>query len=253
MQYKNGLHVKILSLHRSGVIFIKKVKKLIDSFNYAIEGLIYTVRTQRNMRIHMVAALLVLSACFFYDLTKMELLVITITITMVLVCEMINTAIEFAIDATTNYYHPLAKLAKNVAAGAVLVTAINSILVGYIIFWDRLMPFTFVVIKKIKNSEPYMIFLSLVIVSLATVIAKAIFGEGTPLKGGMPSGHSAIGFSIATTIALLTEEPTVIILSYIMAFIVAQSRVDSQVHSVLEVIAGGLFGTLLTLLIFKIL
>ncbi|QGU95498.1 phosphatase PAP2 family protein [Clostridium bovifaecis] len=235
------------------MIFIKKVKKLVDSFNYAIEGLIYTVRTQRNMRIHMIATLFVLSGCFFYDLTKMELLVITITITMVLVGEMINTAIEFAIDATTNYYHPLAKLAKNVAAGAVLVTAINSVLVGYIIFWDRLMPFTFVVIKKIKNSEPYMIFLSLVIVSLATVIAKAIFGEGTPLKGGMPSGHSAIGFSIATTIALLTEEPTVIILSYIMAFIVAQSRVDSQVHSILEVIAGGIFGTLLTLLIFKIL
>lgn len=235
------------------VVFIKKVKKLVDSFNYAIEGMIYTVRTQRNMKIHMVAALIVLSACFFYDLSKLELLILTITITMVLVCEMINTAVECAIDATTNYYHPLAKIAKNVAAGAVLITAINSVLVGYIIFWDRLLPFTFTVINKIKDSNPYMIFLSLVIVSLATVIAKAIFGEGTPLKGGMPSGHSAIAFSISTTIALLTAEPTVIILSYIMAFIVAQSRVDSEVHSIFEVIVGGIFGTLLTLLIFKIL
>lgn len=235
------------------VVFIKKVKKLVDSFNYAIEGMIYTVRTQRNMKIHMVAALIVLSACFFYDLSKLELLILTITITMVLVCEMINTAVECAIDATTNYYHPLAKIAKNVAAGAVLITAINSVLVGYIIFWDRLLPFTFIVINKIKDSNPYMIFLSLVIVSLATVIAKAIFGEGTPLKGGMPSGHSAIAFSISTTIALLTAEPTVIILSYIMAFIVAQSRVDSEVHSIFEVIVGGIFGTLLTLLIFKIL
>lgn len=235
------------------MVFIKKVKKLVDSFNYAIEGMIYTVRTQRNMKIHMVAALIVLSACFFYDLSKLELLILTITITMVLVCEMINTAVECAIDATTNYYHPLAKIAKNVAAGAVLITAINSVLVGYIIFWDRLLPFTFTVINKIKDSNPYMIFLSLVIVSLATVIAKAIFGEGTPLKGGMPSGHSAIAFSISTTIALLTAEPTVIVLSYIMAFIVAQSRVDSEVHSIFEVIVGGIFGTLLTLLIFKIL
>ncbi|MGY0372400.1 diacylglycerol kinase [Clostridium sp. JNZ J1-5] len=235
------------------MVFIKKVKKLVDSFNYAIEGMIYTVRTQRNMKIHMVSALIVLSACFFYDLSKLELLILTITITMVLVCEMINTAVECAIDATTNYYHPLAKIAKNVAAGAVLITAINSVLVGYIIFWDRLLPFTFIVINKIKDSNPYMIFLSLVIVSLATVIAKAIFGEGTPLKGGMPSGHSAIAFSISTTIALLTAEPTVIILSYIMAFIVAQSRVDSEVHSIFEVIVGGIFGTLLTLLIFKIL
>lgn len=204
------------------------------------------------MKIHMVAALIILSACFFYDLSKIELLIITMTITMVLACEMINTAIECTIDATTNYYHPLAKIAKNVAAGAVLVTAINSVLVGYIIFWDRLTPFTFVMIKKIKNSDPYMIFLSLVIVSLATVIAKAIFGEGTPLKGGMPSGHSAIAFSIATTIAILTEDSTAIILSYFMAFIVGQSRVDSQVHSILEVIVGAVFGILLTLLILKI-
>ncbi|MCY6371813.1 diacylglycerol kinase [Clostridium ganghwense] len=231
---------------------MKKVKKLVDSFNYAIEGMIYTVRTQRNMRIHMIAALFVLSACFFYDLSKIELLTITITITMVLVCEMINTAIECTIDATTNYYHPLAKIAKNVAAGAVLVSAINAVLVGYIIFWDRVTPFTLVVISKIKNSSPYMVFFSLVIVSLVTVIVKAIFGEGTPLKGGMPSGHSAIAFSIATTIALLTEAPVVIVLSYLMALLVAQSRVDSEVHSIFEVIAGGAFGILLTLLIFRV-
>lgn len=95
---------------------------------------------------------------FFYDLSKIELLTITITITMVLVCEMLNTAIECTIDATTNYYHPLAKIAKNVAAGAVLVSAINAVLVGYIIFWDRVTPFTLVVISKIKNSNPYMVF-----------------------------------------------------------------------------------------------
>lgn len=234
------------------MIHIKKVKKLIDSFNYAIEGMIYSVRTQRNMKIHMVAALLILSACFFYDLSKVELLTITMTITMVLVCEMINTAIECTIDATTNYYHPLAKIAKNVAAGAVLVSAINSILVGYIIFWDRITPATLKVINKIKYCNPYMIFLILVIVSLATVIVKAIFGEGTPLKGGMPSGHSAIAFSISTIIVLLTEKPVVVVLSYFMALIVAQSRVDSEVHSIFEVIVGAIFGILLTLLVFRL-
>lgn len=234
------------------MFYIKKVNKVIDSFNYAIEGIVYAVRTQRNMRIHLVATLVVLSLCFFYDLSRVELLILTITITMVLVGEMINTAIEFAIDATTNYYHPLAKLAKNVSAGAVLITAINALFVGYIIFLDRLKPIAFTVIKKIKNSDPYMIFLILAIVSIATLIVKAIFGEGTPLKGGMPSGHSAIGFSIATIIAIVTEEPTVIILSYLMASLLAQSRVDSKVHSIIEVIAGAIFGILLTLLIFRI-
>lgn len=229
-----------------------KVRKLIDSFNYAIEGIIYAVRTQRNMRIHMVVALLVLTACFFYDLKKFELLILIITITLVITAELINTAVEAAVDVTANYYHPLAKIAKNTAAGAVLVTAINAVVVGYIIFWDKLAMINFVVIKKIRNSNPYMIFMLLVIVCILTIIVKAIFGEGTPLRGGMPSGHSAVAFSIATTIALITQEPIPIFLSYLLAFIVAQSRVDSKVHSVLEVILGACFGTLLTILLFKI-
>lgn len=229
-----------------------KLKKMIDSFNYAIEGIIYAVRTQRNMKIHMIATIIVLTACFFYDISKIELLILIITITMVVTAELINTAIEYAIDVTTNYYHPFAKIAKNVAAGAVLVTALNAVVVGYVIFWDRLMNFTFIVIKKVKSTEPYMILIVVVIVSIITLIIKAIFGEGTPLKGGMPSGHSSIAFSIAMLIALLTEQPIVIILSFLLALIVAQSRVDSEIHSILEVVVGGVLGVLLTILIFRI-
>ena len=230
-----------------------KVKKLVDSFNYAIEGIIYSIRTQRNMKIHMIAAILVLVATFFYDLSKIELLIITITISLVIVAEMINTAVEAAIDATTNFYHPLVKIAKNVAAGAVLVSAINSVLVGYVIFWDRLTPFNRTVMLKLKKSDPDMIFFILVIVCIATVVVKAIIDEGTPLRGGMPSGHSTIAFSVATAITLLTDEPLIMVLSYLIAVIVAQSRVDSKIHSILEVIFGGIFGTLLTLLLFKVL
>jgi diacylglycerol kinase (ATP) len=229
-----------------------KVKKLVDSFNYAIEGIVYAVRTQRNMKIHMVVALIVLATCFLYDINKIELLIITISVTMVIFAEMINTAVESAIDATTNYYHPLAKIAKNTAAGAVLITSINAVIAGYIIFWDKLSYITFSMVDKIKESNPYMIFIILVMVSISTLVVKAVFGEGTPLRGGMPSGHSAIAFSIATTIALLTEEPLSIMLSYLLAFIVAQSRVDSDVHSILEVLLGGIFGSVLTLFIFMI-
>lgn len=229
-----------------------KVNKLLDSFNYAIDGIIYAVRTQRNMRIHMIVALLVLTACFFYDLTKMELVVICIVITLVIFAELINTAIEFAIDATTNYYHPLAKISKNVAAGAVLVTAINAVVVGYLIFWDKLKYINFVLINKVKDTNPYTIFIILVIVCILTIVAKALYGEGTPLKGGMPSGHSTLGFSIATLIAFITEEFPIIVLSYFLAFVVAQSRVDSKVHSILEVVVGAIFGTLITTILFKI-
>ena len=229
-----------------------KLKKLIDSFNHAINGIIDTVRTERNMKIHLIVALGVFLACFLFDVSKLEFLVLAITITMVIAAEMINTAIEAAIDMTTNYYHPLAKVAKNAAAGAVFITAINAIVIGYVIFWDKLSNISYVVVHKVKNSEPYTIFIVLVIVCIATIIAKAIFGEGTPLKGGMPSGHSSLAFSIATAIALITEEPICIMLSYLMAFITAQSRVDSEVHSLSEVVAGAALGMLLTLLIFTV-
>ncbi|MBC8062171.1 MAG: diacylglycerol kinase [Clostridiaceae bacterium] len=229
-----------------------KIRKLLDSFNYAIEGLVYSVRTQRNMRIHMAATMIILLACFGFNISKVEILIVTITITMVVLAEMVNTAIECALDATTNYYHPLVKIAKNVSAGAVLITALNAVVVGYVVFWDKFSPLTFTLLKKVRNSNPYMIFFILIVVSIATLVVKAIFGEGTPLKGGMPSGHSAIAFSISTAIALITVEPVIIVLSFILALIVAQSRVDSEVHSVLEVIFGALFGSFLTIFIYKL-
>lgn len=228
------------------------MKKTLESFNNAITGIIDTVRTERNMKIHLIAAVGILIVSFFFDISKFEFLILAVTITMVIAAELINTAIEAAIDMTTNYYHPLAKVAKNAAAGAVLVAAISAVLVGYVIFWDKLSSFSFDLIRKVKNSEPYTMLIVLVIVCIATIIAKAIFGEGTPLKGGMPSGHSALGFSIATAISLITEQPICILLSFLLAFITAQSRVDSEVHSISEVIVGAIFGIILTLFIFTL-
>lgn len=212
----------------------------------------YAVRTQLNIKIHLVVAFLVMSASLFYDITKIELIILSFTIILVVFAELINTAIEVAIDATTNYYHPLAKIAKNISAGAVLLTALNAIFIGYLIFWDKINNFSFGVITKIKQSNPYMSFIILVMVVIITVITKAIYGEGTPLRGGMPSGHSTISFSIATIISFITNEPIIIGLSFMMAIIVAQSRVDTGVHSLKEVVVGAILGTVLTIIILKI-
>ena len=193
-----------------------------------------------------------MSASLFYDITKIELIILSLTIILVVFAELINTAIEVAIDATTNYYHPLVKIAKNISAGAVLLTSLNAIFIGYLIFWDKINNFSFGVITKIKQSNPYMAFVILVMVVIITVITKAIYGEGTPLRGGMPSGHSTISFSIATIISFITNEPIIIGLSFMMAIIVAQSRVDTGVHSLKEVVVGAILGTALTIIILKI-
>ena len=124
-----------------------EVKKLLDSFNYAIDGIIHALRTQRNMRIHFLATIVVLTACFIFHVSIIEIIALSICIAMVISAELFNTAIESAIDLTANYYHPLAKIAKNTAAGAVLVTAINAILVGYFIFWDKISNITYRVVS----------------------------------------------------------------------------------------------------------
>ena len=214
--------------------------------------MLYAVRTQMNMKIHLLIAFFIMSISLFYDITKIELIILSLTITLVVFAELVNTAFEIAIDATTNYYHPLAKIAKNISAGAVLLTALNATFIGYLIFWDKISNFSFTVINKIKQSNPYMVFMILLMVVIFTVIAKAIYGEGTPLRGGMPSGHSTISFSIATIISFITNEPIIVGLSFIMAIIVAQSRVDTGVHSLNEVIVGAILGIGLTIVILKI-
>lgn len=231
---------------------IIKGKKIVDSFNNALEGILYAIRTQLNMKIHLVVAFFIMSISLFYDTTKIELIILSLTITLVIFAELMNTAIEIAIDATTNYYHPLAKIAKNISAGAVLLTALNAVFIGYLVFWDKINNFSFGVINKIKQSNPYLVFIILVMVTIITLISKAIYGEGTPLRGGMPSGHSTIAFSIATIISFITSQPIIIGLSFLLAITVAQSRVDAGIHSLKEVIVGAVLGIGLTIIILKI-
>lgn len=230
-----------------------KIRRFTDSFNYAIEGIIHAIKTQRNMKFHMIIAILVLLGSLFFDFTKIEMLILFITITLVIVLEMINTAIEATIDVLANYYHPLAKIAKNVAAGAVLISAVNAVVVGYLLFFEKLKPMTQTVILRIKQSDTTVVFIGLILIVMVTIIVKAIYGEGTPLKGGMPSGHSALAFGCATAISLITSDPLIITLSFFLALMVAQSRVEARIHTLYETIIGSMFGILITILIFSFL
>lgn len=232
---------------------VKKTRQgIIKAFNAAIEGIIYTFKFERNMKIHYCLAAAVLIGSLFFKLNKVEMLILLFSISLVVITEMFNTAIEKTIDMVTDEYHPLAKIAKDVAAGAVVIAALNSVVVGYMLFYDQLTDISKSLIFTIRKSEPHVTLICIVLVLISVVVVKALTSTGTPLKGGMPSGHSAISFSIATAISLITEDPICILLSYLMAIITAQSRVDSEVHSILEVVVGALFGSFLTLFIFII-
>lgn len=111
------------------------VRSLFHSFKYALLGIIYCIRNERNMRIHLTAALYVLFFSRFFALTPGQFAVLMLTVSMVVVCEMVNTSIEAIVNLVSPCYNRLAKIAKDVAAGAVLVCALASIGIGLAFFW----------------------------------------------------------------------------------------------------------------------
>lgn len=112
------------------------------SFDYAFAGVWHAVKTQQNMRIHMCITVIVIALGIYASLDVVRWAVLSLTIGFVLMAEMFNTVAEAAMDAATNEYHPLVQVAKDVAAGAVLITACVSVGVGLLILgpplWARL-------------------------------------------------------------------------------------------------------------------
>lgn len=107
-----------------------KAKSLLHSFRYAAAGIYFCLRTQRNMRIHVVAGFAAMALGFWLRLPPFHMAVLAVVSSLVVTMEMLNTAIENAVDLYTHQRHPLAKIAKDVAAAAVLVSAINALLVA---------------------------------------------------------------------------------------------------------------------------
>ncbi len=203
---------------------------------------------------HYVIALIVLGLSLFFDFTRLEFLILLFAISLVLTLEMINTAIEKTVDMITKDYHPLARIAKDISAGAVLIAAANALIVGYLLFFDRLNQFSEVLLFKIRRSPIHLTFISLILVVLLTIGLKAKYyrGRGTHFQGGTVSGHSAIAFCVAAIITFLVENILVVTLAFGLAFLVAESRVEGKIHSVVEVVLGGVLGILVAILAFQI-
>jgi undecaprenol kinase len=116
----------------------QKSKGVLHSFHFALQGLTHTIANERNMRIHVVISIVVVICGFLVRLTALEWLFILFAIGGVFTLELLNTALERIVDLVTEDFHPLAKQAKDIAAAAVFVYAILSIIAGMIIFVPKL-------------------------------------------------------------------------------------------------------------------
>ena len=229
---------------------------VLQSFNFAFEGIIHVLRTQRNMRIHFLIATGVLIAALVVGVGRLELVVLLMAISFVLIAEMINSALEAGIDVATTSFDPLAKLAKDIAAGAVLIATVNAVVVGYLVFVDRIKDPSSSAIDRLREAPTEITLVALVLTVILVIGAKAYTGRGRPLRGGLPSGHSAIAFAgwMAATYILGDSSHWFLVstLTFIMALLVAQTRVEAGIHSFVEVVSGGVLGALVTLVLFQV-
>jgi diacylglycerol kinase (ATP) len=233
----------------------REAGSLVASFNYAFEGVIYVVRTQRNMRIHFIVALAVLPLGVILGASRFEMLALMLSVSFVLIAEMINTALEKAIDLATSTFDPVARAAKDIAAGAVLVAAVNALFVGYLVFGPRLRNPSSRAIDTVQHSPPHVTVIAIAVVIMLVIGIKARFGTGTPLRGGLPSGHSAVAFGGWAAVTFVTQSyPNQVLVSslvFMMALLVVQTRVEAGVHTSLEVVYGGVLGAMVTAAIFQ--
>ena len=237
-----------MSAQRSASVF--------DSFNHAAEGVVHALRTQRNLWIHFAIAGGVLVAALAFGVSKLELMVLLVAITFVLVAELVNTAIEAAVDVASTSFDPMAKLAKDIAAGAVLVASLNAVAVGYLVFSGEVADRSSRFLDRLSEAPAELTLVALAITVILVIALKALTGRGTPLRGGLPSGHAAVAFAGWMAVTLVLDDSShrflVSSLTLIMALLVAQTRVETGVHSATEVATGGALGALTTLLLFQV-
>jgi diacylglycerol kinase (ATP) len=233
----------------------RRTPAVLQSFNWAFEGVIHVLRTERNMRIHFGLATAVLILAFSYGVTKLELMALLIAISFVLIAEMVNTAIEATIDLATTSFDPLAKMAKDIAAGAVLIAAVNAIVIGYLVFADRLTEPSSRLVERLREAPANLTLIALILIVLIVIASKALTGRGTPLRGGLPSGHAALAFGGWTAITFIVDDERVVVsfVALIMALLVAQTRVESGIHTTSEVVLGAVTGTLVSMILFQVL
>jgi diacylglycerol kinase (ATP) len=203
------------------------------------------------MRYHFLSAAAVLFFSYMVGVSKTELVIISLAVIIVLSAEMLNSAIEAVVDLVSPEYSEKAGVAKDIAAGAVLITAFGAAVLGYIV----LFPYVRTIFNEgfhiAKHSKEEISLIAVVLVLILVVITKSYFGRGQPLRGGLPSGHAALAFSAWVSVTYMTENFIISTLCFLLAVWIAQSRVAVTAHTAWEVVLGALMGALVTFSLFR--
>ena len=232
-----------------------KNDNFIEAWYNAINGIVYTATTQRNFRIQLVLAVIVLALSLFYGLGTTEFLCLVFALFFVIFAEMVNTAIETVVDLFVDVYHPKAKIAKDVAAGAVVLSACNALIVGYFIFFnaENMKAISDSIFNNMVKSPQHLAFVAIILVVIAVIAIKASCSKkkerGQLIKEGfVPSGQSAVAFAALTAIWINSKD--IVTLALVLSLLVVGNRVYNNARTKAEVVFGACMGVLIVMLVY---
>lgn len=230
---------------------------LLESFTNAVNGIFEAFYQERNLRIHLIFAIAVIFASLFVSLSILEFILILILIGLVFVSELFNTAIEILADKVEDKQDEGIKLVKDISASAVLVSSVLAFVVGLIIFSKKFFSTTPLLIQKLSSLPEYVYIAIFVIVLISSMGLKVLImrlrGKKANVQGGLISVHSALAFSTFTFIVIHNWQDYVSwFMAFVLALLVAQSRLEAKIHTFSEIVNGAVFGIFITYLLINI-
>jgi diacylglycerol kinase len=205
------------------------------------------------MQFHFSVGLLAFILALLLELPKVELLFVLLAVTLVIVTELINTAVEKAVDLAMPDLHPLAKIAKDVAAASVLVSAVFAAVTGMIVFYEPIDRLIRHAGKEGEGVSPGLIWTLIALVAMLAVVLQNRFYHKHLTRPVKPSLIAAVSFSISTWVTLLTSHTLIALLGFSLSIQMMFILYDRERTEVVSLVAGGLLGSGITVLVFSIL
>lgn len=224
----------------------------LDACQNALDGIVYAITTQSNIKKQLLIAVAVMLISLFFDLSRAEFLCLMFTVVLIIIAEMFNTAIETVVDLYTDLYHPKAKIAKDVGAGAVVIAAINAVIVAYFLFFQKISTIGLRMVEEVVNSPIHLAFVAvlLTVIVIVTLKAAATRNHKFIKENFMPSGQTAVAFAALTIVWLTTRNVVIFTLALVLALLVAINRYQTKKRTKAEIIIGACVGVLVVILLY---
>lgn len=230
-------------------------RDFIQACNNAVNGIVYCATTQSNVKKELIIGTLVMILSLFYNFSSAEFLCLTFAVFFVIFAELVNTAIETIVDLLVDVYHPKAKIAKDIAAGAVVLSAVNAVIVAYFLFFKEtnLTQISNSIFSHMIASPVHLVFVGIILTVIAVLTMKAGVEEKKLISGVkptfIPSGQSALAFAILTAIWINSQNSVIFCLALVLSILVVGNRMNDT-RTLGEVIFGAFMGMLIILIVY---